>query len=118
MVKLLDASKMNWDNFKYMVFDIPTHKGSYAERYADLGTALIQASSLNMFLVKQIEPRENKYIEIARNEVCTGMPHMERFLHDVIEKGGEGIILRDPSAPLQPGRSAAYLKHKVPTMLA
>lgn len=41
------------------------------------------------------------------------MKHMERFFQDVVDKGGEGIILRDPIALLQPGRSLGYLKHKV-----
>ena len=30
-----------------------------------------------------------------------------------MDVGGEGIILRDPAAPYQPGRSPGYLKHKV-----
>ena len=42
------------------------------------------------------------------------MQHMEKFFQDIIDKGGEGIILRDPEAPLQRGRSRGYLKHKVP----
>lgn len=41
------------------------------------------------------------------------MNHLESFLQDIIDGGGEGIILRDPSAPYQPGRSSGYLKHKV-----
>ncbi len=36
---------------------------------------------------------------------------------DVIDKGGEGVILRDPVSLYQPGRSAGYLKHKVSTNL-
>ena len=31
------AAEVAWDNFKFMVFDLPTHKGSYAERYDALG---------------------------------------------------------------------------------
>jgi len=38
---------------------------------------------------------------------------MEFFFQDVLNKGGEGIILRDPSAPYQAGKSAGFLKHKV-----
>jgi len=41
------------------------------------------------------------------------MKHLEEFLQDVVDKGGEGIILRDPFIPLQAGRSMGYLKHKV-----
>ena len=54
-----------------------------------------------------------KYIGIAEKVVCKGVDHLESFCQDVIDQGGEGIILRDPQSLLQPGRSPSYLKHKV-----
>ena len=41
------------------------------------------------------------------------MQHLESVFQDIIDEGGEGIILRDPKAPYQPGRCPGYLKHKV-----
>jgi len=38
---------------------------------------------------------------------------MEKFFQDIIDVGGEGIILRNPKLPYQGGRSLGYLKHKV-----
>jgi len=38
---------------------------------------------------------------------------LERFYQDVIDKGGEGVILRDPNVTFRPGRCPGYLKHKV-----
>jgi ATP-dependent DNA ligase len=38
---------------------------------------------------------------------------MQQFLQDIIDEGGEGIILRDPLCPYRPGRSGGFLKHKV-----
>lgn len=32
--RLLNA---DWTKFKYVVFDVPNHKGTYAERYNDSG---------------------------------------------------------------------------------
>ena len=55
---------------------------------------------------------KHQYITVAPKEVCTGMTHMESFLQDILDSGGEGIILRDPNAPFESGRSAGYLKHK------
>jgi len=63
--------------------------------------------------VDSIGKKEWKHIGVAMAERCQGMQHMEQFFQRVIDKGGEGIILRDPRATLQPGRSPAYLKHKV-----
>jgi len=52
-------------------------------------------------------------IEVAPKVVCRDTHHMETFFQDVVDKGGEGIILRDPTAPYESGRSKGYLKHKV-----
>ena len=41
------------------------------------------------------------------------MAHLEAYLQDIMDQGGEGIILRDPSAPFVAGRCPGYLKHKV-----
>ena len=57
-----------------------------------------------------------KHVEIAPREVCRDANHLEVFLQDVIDKGGEGIILRDASEQYHPGRARGYLKHKVSTI--
>ena len=41
------------------------------------------------------------------------MKHLDEIFQDIMARGGEGIILRDPSAFYQAGRSPGYLKHKV-----
>jgi len=64
-------------------------------------------------LEKRYADSQSKYIELATKEECKDMSHLERLFQDVIDKGGEGIILRDPLGLYQPGRSAGYLKHKV-----
>lgn len=33
-----ELSKINWERFRFMVFDLPTHNGTYQERYNQLGT--------------------------------------------------------------------------------
>jgi len=60
-----------------------------------------------------MKEHECKFIGIAEKVVCQGNEHLESFFQDVIDRGGEGIILRDPQSLLQPGRSPSYLKHKV-----
>lgn len=54
-----------------------------------------------------------KYVTLAPMVICKDAAHLDSFFQDVIDKGGEGIILRDPVAPYHPGRSPGYLKHKV-----
>jgi len=55
----------------------------------------------------------SQWIKIAPKEDCTGMPHLEKVFQDIVDQGGEGIILRDPKAVYTPGRTRTYLKHKV-----
>jgi len=53
------------------------------------------------------------FLQLAAYEVCRDAEHLESYYQDVMDRGGEGIILRNPETPLQAGRSAGYLKHKV-----
>ena len=54
-------------------------------------------------------------MQVAERQECTDMQHLERVFQDMIDRGGEGIILRNPKSMYQPGRSPGYLKHKVYT---
>ena len=60
-----------------------------------------------------MKEQKSQYVEVALREVCSGVPHLESFFQDVLDKGGEGVILRDPNALYQAGRATGYLKHKV-----
>ena len=124
-MKLAQKAEMkdiDWTQFKYMAFDLPVHKGTYEERYRALGSPCLQrvhCFSLWLFFsplvcVEEILSHvDSKYVDLAPKQICTGMRHLEQFFQDVVDRGGEGIILRDPKAAYQPGRSAGYLKHKV-----
>jgi len=64
-----------------------------------------------------LKGESHRFIQIAAYTLCEGTDHLEKIFQDIMDQGGEGIILRDPSAPLQAGRSTGFLKHKV-SMLA
>jgi len=57
--------------------------------------------------------KEHRFIKVAPYGVCKGTDHLEKIFQDIMDQGGEGIILRDPSSPIQAGRSKGFLKHKV-----
>jgi hypothetical protein len=46
------STGMNWDSFKYMVFDAPNYNGTYEERYRVLGKIILNFCfiSLNFIL--------------------------------------------------------------------
>ena len=111
-----------------MVFDIPADVGTYEVRYHTLGTSyifyfLLKATyflTISLFVLvifaileERFAQSPCKYIEVAPREVCTGMTHLEKVFQDIMDGGGEGIIIRNPSSPYEPGRSKGFLKHKV-----
>jgi len=108
---------VNWDKFKYVVYDVPHYDGTYAERYSFMGTCNVFLFLIFFFLTssssleKRLQP--NPHIMIAGKEVCQGSEHLDKYFQEIIIQGGEGIILRDPKALYKPGRSLGYLKHKV-----
>lgn len=59
--------------------------------------------------------KAHKFIEVAPREECKDTQHFEALFQKTIDVGGEGIILRDPKAPYEAGRSRGFLKHKVRT---
>jgi len=72
--------------------------------------------SVLIFLEEKKFAKANPYISVAGKVACEGVAHLEQFFQDVVDSGGEGIILRNPHSPYEPGRSAGYLKHKVGTI--
>jgi DNA ligase-1 len=62
---------------------------------------------------KTFQDKHIPFIDVPSKEECKNQQHMHKFLQDIIDEGGEGIILRDPFSLYQPGRSLGFLKHKV-----
>jgi len=115
VVSRADPSSIDWTKFKYMVFDVPDHRGKYEDRYEALGKLVLfkQACLPINYVVSKLNNTPSKYVQIAEKVECHDVAHVEAFYQDIVDKGGEGVILRDPNAPYQSGRCPGYLKHKV-----
>ena len=59
--------------------------------------------------------KQHRFIQVAPYTLCQGTDHLEKIFQDIMDQGGEGIILRDPWGPFESGRSSGFLKHKVTT---
>lgn len=77
----------------------------------------IAPSPLLLFSLKEVNCGDGKYkyVGVAEKLECDGIQHLEKIFQDLLDRGGEGVILRDPLSLYQPGRSPGYLKHKVYT---
>ena len=63
--------------------------------------------------MNKLSSKQWEFLKLAPKEVCKDTQHMEKVFQDIIDNGGEGVILRDPLAAYRTGRSRSYLKHKV-----
>jgi len=72
-------------------------------------------SKFKIFLLEEKLGGEGRhpFTQIAPMVLCSDMSHLDNYFQNVVENGGEGIILRDPQSLLIPGRSPGFLKHKV-----
>jgi DNA ligase-1 len=95
--KLEDGS--NWQSVRYMVFDMPAQPGSFAQRYARLQDLVSAAAQPWLQAVEQVQG----------GDAAT----LERYLRELTQAGGEGLVLHRWDAPWQPGRSQAVYKFKL-----
>ena len=85
---------VDWQGVRFMVFDAPTVHGSFAERASFL---------------RGIDARHTEIVATLAVESLTKLRVALKRLH---KAGGEGFILRDPSAPYVAGRTGTVLKFK------
>ncbi|PJG85266.1 DNA ligase [Conservatibacter flavescens] len=87
-----------WDKLKLYVFDVPHAEGDLFQRL----------QHLRDYLAKHPTP----YITIIEQIPIQNQAQVLQFLHHIEQQKGEGIIVRDPSAPYETGRSSKILKIK------
>lgn len=95
--KDLQHSDANWSNVKLWVIDLPScGEIPYENRMALL-------DEINLGPQAQVVPRQQ----------CSGIQHLRSTLQAIIDRGGEGIILRKSRSRYLSGRTDSMLKVKV-----
>ncbi len=94
-IKPLDAE---WQKVNYMVFELPAGSGDFKDR------ALALDSIVNTVAWPQLQAIEQTAI--------ANRATLQAKLDDVVQGGGEGLMLHLASAPVATGRSDALLKLK------
>ncbi len=87
-----------WRNIQYMLFDLPNSKQPYKTRYDELLELVKKANSDQLLAVKHHSINSNEDIQNRLNEV--------------INTGGEGLMLRKTDVPYRHGRSSDLFKVK------
>ena len=84
-----------WQSARFMAFDLPSHPGTFTERAEALA---------------KVRPTET--MEIVEHAEVTDIDHLRCMYADVLDNGGEGLMLRDPAAPYRRERTTELLKLK------
>jgi DNA ligase-1 len=87
-----------WQNIKFMVFDMPKHRGTFSER--------IEAMALLSHQVK------SPYLVIVKQEKMKSITSLHQRLKEVVDKQGEGLMLQFEDAYYKQGRSPNLMKLK------
>lgn len=90
--------KKAWSRLKFHVFDVPEASGGLLDRLEVLAKFLKNEPNQNLIIIKQIKMRDSA--------------HFLKFSEDIIAKGGEGAVVREPNAPYERKRSKNALKFK------
>ncbi len=97
IARRMDASD-NWRQLKYVVFDCPTAAGG-------IKTRLKRAEEL-------LKGCGNEYAIIHPHTICKSQDELMTKLTEIQDLGGEGLMLRHPTAAHRGGRTPDLLKVK------
>ncbi|MBA4502965.1 DNA ligase [Marinobacterium marinum] len=98
LVRSHDGSEQAWHPVRFMLFDLPQWPGTFAQRHARLRQLLLDQPQHNLQLIEQRQGTTTKALE--------------QQLEQVIDKGGEGLMLHRAGALHQLQRTTDIRKLK------
>lgn len=96
IVRRQDASD-DWKEIVFVVFDAPATAGTFEDRLAVAGDALVGGAA---------------HVRVHTHERCRDIAHLREELDRVEREGGEGLMMRRPGSRYEIGRSRTLLKVK------
>lgn len=88
-----------WRALRYMVFDLPTHKGTFTQR--------------QQALQKLVAGTDKDWVQAAPQWQVTSHEALMRQLRSMSKAGAEGLMLRRADSPYRAGRSDDLIKLKL-----
>lgn len=88
-----------WRPVRFMIFDLPAHGGTFSQRVIAMNGLKTESAS--------------SYLEIIEQQQVGSEEDLLKWLHRVIDEGGEGLMLHRDTALYASGRSQDLLKLKL-----
>ncbi len=88
----------DWSALRYMIFDAPGQAVPFEARLATVRAWL--------------DAHPSALLQVVAQTRCEGRAHLHAFLHEVEQRGGEGVMLRAAASPHVAGRSGLLRKYK------
>jgi hypothetical protein len=85
-----------WRKLAYHVFDAPAHPGPYEKR--------------QKFLEREVARAKSEFLRKTPVEKIRSRAHLERRLAQVLEAGGEGLVVTRPGSQYTPRRTDCIVK--------
>lgn len=95
---LRNTPNKDWQNIKFMLFDLPEHKGTFSQRLSKLQ--------------RLVDTIASPYLQVIPQFKLANKSELMRKLDDLVEQGAEGMMLNHHDAYYEDGRSASLLKLK------
>ncbi|BAS67182.1 DNA ligase [Bathymodiolus septemdierum thioautotrophic gill symbiont] len=87
-----------WHKISHQIFEVPNQDGGLLNRLKVLRNYL--------------KNQANTPIKIIKQYPITHQNQVKKFLRDIVHKGGEGVVVRNPNTAYQTGRLSSALKVK------
>ena len=81
-----------------MVFDLPNHSGSFASRFTTMRNIISQNHS--------------PYLQMVQQQRFDNNAQLQQFFEQIINQGGEGLMLHHSNSLYQAGRTTKLIKFK------
>ena len=98
IVRSAAAPDKEWRQVKFMLFDLPQHRGNFEQRLGQLTTL--------------VSTLEQPHIQLAQQQSVASEQALFQLLEQVVDAEGEGLMLRLNHASYRSGRSDDLLKLK------
>ena len=98
IVRKVQPIDAEWQQVKYMVFELPSGNSTFAQRSEDLKAVVQKANWPQLQWIEQFKLPNEKALQIKLKQITT--------------QGGEGLMLHKADAPVTTGRSPVLLKLK------